>query len=111
MSQSNVMYVRSGDFDTFNTGSLSTSTTPWYVLDSEDKWKPYADAHREMLANESLLKVIRTHADWEPHLRRVQIEWTPKVSWYLLPAIEFNISLGEIGINFLCLGIYIKYKK
>jgi hypothetical protein len=36
----------------------------------------------------------------------VEIEWTPRYSWYL-PTIELNLAVKEFAINIFCLGIYI----
>lgn len=54
---------------------------------------------------------VDNYEDFKSHNRRVQIEWTPKICWYLIPTIELNFSLKEIAINILCLGIYIQWSK
>lgn len=41
----------------------------------------------------------------------IEFEWTPRYSWYIIPTIELNFSIKEVGINIFCLGIYIGWGK
>ena len=41
----------------------------------------------------------------------IEIEWTPKYCWYLIPTIEINTAVKEIAINIFCIGIYIPFGK
>lgn len=41
----------------------------------------------------------------------VEVEFTPKKFWALLPAININFGVGEFEFEWLCLGIYIRYRR
>jgi hypothetical protein len=54
---------------------------------------------------------INKPSDYKAHNRIVQFEWTPKCCWWIIPTIEINTDMKEVGIYILCLGIYITWNK
>lgn len=37
----------------------------------------------------------------------IELEFTPKVFWSLIPSININISSRELEFEWLCVGIYV----
>lgn len=38
---------------------------------------------------------------------KIDIDWTPKTFWSIIPSINLNIGTGELEFEWLCLGIYV----
>ena len=67
--------------------------------------------------------IMQSFPEWESdieqrnnHFKRtplitVDVEWTPRYCWYIIPTIEINTSVKEVALNVWCLGIYFSWRR
>lgn len=63
------------------------------------------------IEDQPIWNVIDERADYKAHNRKIQFEWSPRFCWWIIPTIEINTDMKEVGIYLFCLSIYITWDK